>query len=313
MYTNDRSISYQPVIPMAKKGLLTSLVPTTVKSEELVKKRREQITLAAIKLFSRKGFHKTTLRDLAEEAGISHGNIYDYVGSKENIFFLLHEFMIALVDSALIESVENITDPIEKLRRMVRSEFNVMYEWADAILIIYQESHILKKTGLMKEFLLTEREHIRRFEHVIQECLEKGNCKHVNPRVVANLIKIMADSWVLKRWDLRGHVTQLEMEQSILDLVFSGLFSQQGSQRTLEQSSSGLGGRLALVVNAATLVGSAISSFLLAKGAVVAELTWEEGQGGQVTVIQPGDEAEENVILGKMDSDFSDGIVLERI
>jgi len=62
-------------------------IPTTIKSKELVEKRREQIVLAAIKLFAKKGFHKATLRELSDEAGISHGNIYDYVGTKEDIFF----------------------------------------------------------------------------------------------------------------------------------------------------------------------------------------------------------------------------------
>ena len=44
-------------------------IPTTVKNKELVERRRKQIVLAGIKLFSRNGFHKTTLKELAEEAG----------------------------------------------------------------------------------------------------------------------------------------------------------------------------------------------------------------------------------------------------
>ena len=67
------------------------VIPTTIKSKRLVEKKREQIVLAAIKLFAKKGFFKTTLRDLSEEAGISHGNIYDYVGVKEDILYSLLE------------------------------------------------------------------------------------------------------------------------------------------------------------------------------------------------------------------------------
>ena len=112
-----------------------NVIPTTIKNKELVEKRREQIVLAAIKLFAKKGFHKATLRELSEEAGISHGNIYDYVGTKEDIFFLLHEFMDKLATDALRQSIKNIDNPFEKLGRMVRSEFNLMYKWADAISI----------------------------------------------------------------------------------------------------------------------------------------------------------------------------------
>ena len=125
---NEQSESDQWSGEMSDEGICTSVVPTTVKNEELVRTRREQIIRAAIKLFAEKGFHKTTLRELADEAGISHGNIYDYVGSKEDIFFLLHEFMADLADAGLLKSMEEVDNPLEKLRRMVRSEFNLMYQ-----------------------------------------------------------------------------------------------------------------------------------------------------------------------------------------
>jgi AcrR family transcriptional regulator len=68
-------------------------IPTTVKNRHLVEKRRVQIVHAAIKLFARNGFHKTTLRELSEEAHISYGNIYDYIGCKDDIFYLIHEHL----------------------------------------------------------------------------------------------------------------------------------------------------------------------------------------------------------------------------
>ena len=263
------------------RGLLTPYVPTTVKNEELVEKRRKQLVLAAIRLFSRKGFHKTTLRDLADEAGFSHGNIYDYVGTKEDIFFLLHEFMVDLVDSGLSQSIENVTDPLEKLRRMVRSEFNIMYEWADAILIIYQESHILRQTKeLLGKFLEREREHLQRFQDVLHECESTGACRRVDDRVVANLIKIMADSWVLKRWDLQKHVTQLEMEKSILDLVFNGLVRH---ERPLPADSekSGLGeAKCALLIGNDSAIGRETVAFLLSKGLDTATYTLDQSETG---------------------------------
>ncbi|MGB6066256.1 MAG: helix-turn-helix domain-containing protein, partial [Desulfomonilaceae bacterium] len=97
-------------------------IPATVKNLELVEKRREQIVLAAIKLFAKKGFHKTTLRNLAEEAGLSQGSIYDYVRSKEDIFFLLHEFSASSAMQAIKRGLEQASDPLEKLRRTVRAE-----------------------------------------------------------------------------------------------------------------------------------------------------------------------------------------------
>ena len=255
------------------------IIPTTIKSKELVEKRREQIVLAAINIFSKKGFHKATLRELSEVAGISHGNIYDYVGTKEDIFFLLHEYMDKLATDALHRSIENINDPFEKLRRMVRSEFNLMYQWADAILLIYQECHILNKP-LLKKLLKRESAHIRLYEIVIQECIKKGSLLDCNTKAVANLIKAMVDAWVLKRWDLKEHVTQLEMEKSILDLVFNGFINVKSSKSRNLEDTDRLEGKVILIVNGETVLGEAISIFLISKGAKL--VIYNDGAKGDI-------------------------------
>jgi NAD(P)-dependent dehydrogenase (short-subunit alcohol dehydrogenase family)/AcrR family transcriptional regulator len=238
-------------------------IPTTVKNKGLVEKRREQIILAAIKLFSEKGFHKTTLRELAEEAGLSHGNIYDYVGSKEDIFFLIHDFLAGSAMVILNKSIESISDPIEKLRRMVGGEFNLMNQWSDALLLIYQESHILNKSFL-KELLSKERAHLHMFEIAIQECIEKDLLRDCNARLIANLIKSMVDSWALKRWDLRGHASQVEMEKSILDMIFHGLSKQKEASRESREKGA-LSGKVAMVINGGTVLGMAVCGFLASR------------------------------------------------
>lgn len=244
-------------------------IPTTIKNQKLVEKRREQILLAAIRLFSRKGFHKTNLRELAEEAGLSAGNIYDYVSSKEDIFYLIHSYVAAIVAEKLDQSVLNISDPIEKLRRMVRAEFRVMNKWADAILLIYQESHILSRSFL---HLLLEKEknHVSKFEVVIQECIDKGLVRECNVRMTANLIKSMVDTWVIKRWDLRGHVTQLEAERTILDLVFHGFFLEAELPWNELRADDFLLGKNVLLINGQTILGQSLGDFFIKRRAKLA-------------------------------------------
>ncbi len=244
-------------------------IPTTVKNKELVEQRRNQIVLAAIKLFSRNGFHKTTLKQLAEEAGLSYGNIYDYVGSKEDIFFLIHDFVAGSAMEILNRSIGEIQDPIEKLRRIVRGEFNLMDQWADAVLLIYQESHILGE-NFLKQLLTKERAHLEKFEYVLTEAIQAGRIRECNVRLVSNLIKSMIDTWTIKRWDLRGHTLELEAEQAILDLVFHGLLKtgEQGAAMSASAPSL-LQGQTALVANAATIIGKGVCNALKKGGATV--------------------------------------------
>jgi len=197
-------------------------IHTTIKNQALVEQRREQIVLAAIKLFSQKGFHKTTLRELAREARISTGNIYDYVGAKEDILFLIHSYVSGIVLGRLDQCILHVANPIEKLHRMVRTELEVMDQLSDAILLLYQEANALRG-GYLHLLLAKEREHVGKFEIILDEIMNAGNLQKCNFRMVANLIKTMIDSWVIKRWDLREHVSRQEAESTILGLLFNGL------------------------------------------------------------------------------------------
>lgn len=200
-------------------------IPTKIKNENLVQKRRQQIILAAIKLIEQKGFHKTTLRDLSQETKISLGNIYDYIGSKEDVLLLIHMFMADLVDQELNKIMETIDDPVQKLIQMIGAEFNLQCQWAGAILTIYREAHRLKKNNLKKLFK-REREHIEKYEVVIRDCIKKGVFREVNVRLVVNLIKFIVDAWILCQWDLKGYTDQSEMRKAIVDLSLNGLLKE---------------------------------------------------------------------------------------
>lgn len=61
--------------------------------EQLAEARRNQILNAAAKVFAQKGFHQTTIRDLAHEAGIADGTIYNYFENKTALLFGIFDLM----------------------------------------------------------------------------------------------------------------------------------------------------------------------------------------------------------------------------
>lgn len=61
--------------------------------EEKSERSRRQVLDAALALFSRQGYRATTVRDIAEAARVSTGNVYHHFPDKESIFrTLLDEF-----------------------------------------------------------------------------------------------------------------------------------------------------------------------------------------------------------------------------
>ncbi len=89
------------------------------KRRNLAKDQREQeIKEAALKIFSTKGYHRTTMAEVAMEAGYGKGTIYWYWKSKEELYFALisdlHNEILALVDEAG-ESEEPVLTKIKNL------------------------------------------------------------------------------------------------------------------------------------------------------------------------------------------------------
>src|SRR5215212_9979927 len=67
--------------------------------EERSERSRRQVLDAALQLFSRQGYRATTVRDIAEQAGVSTGNLYHHFPDKESIFRTLLEEYEALAGS----------------------------------------------------------------------------------------------------------------------------------------------------------------------------------------------------------------------
>jgi AcrR family transcriptional regulator len=209
---------------MAKKTFRKK-ISTKIKNSKLVEERREQIFQAASKLIQKKGYHMTTLRDISRETGISLGNLYDYIATKEDILYIVHEKAAEMVTGILSQEmgdIGDVRDPVQRLKRMIERELEMTDRYQDLIMTIYQESHSLSKPSL-RTMLRSEEVHIGGFKEVIEEGIKLGVFREANPVMLANMIKMMIDCWVLKRWNFRGRVNLEEMKQGILQMVQTGI------------------------------------------------------------------------------------------
>ncbi len=197
-------------------------ISTNIKNSRLVEERHEQIFQAACKLIQKKGYHMTTLRDISKESGITLGNLYDYIATKEDILYIVHEKAAKMVMAIMGQGMGNVRDPVKRLKHMIERELETMDRYQDLIMTIYQESHSLSKPSL-RTMLRSEEAHIGGFKEVIEEGIRLGVFKESNPVMLANVIKMMIDGWVLRRWNLRGRVSLEEMKQGILEMVQTGI------------------------------------------------------------------------------------------
>ncbi len=91
-------------------------IKTQIKSGELVREKHLQIAAGATKLFIKKGYFKTSIRDISKATGITIGNLYDYVTRKENILYLVFDvFHSEWLEKVKEVGISKIEDPVEQL------------------------------------------------------------------------------------------------------------------------------------------------------------------------------------------------------
>ncbi|MDA8244386.1 MAG: TetR/AcrR family transcriptional regulator [Elusimicrobia bacterium] len=100
---------------------------------------RSRILAAAARLFTRQGFHGTSTRDIAAEAGVSLGNIYNYFGTKEEIFVSLlrrYEAEYFTRGQPLIRAMSSTAFP-DNIEALGFASRETVEKFSDYILLIY--------------------------------------------------------------------------------------------------------------------------------------------------------------------------------
>ncbi len=169
-----------------------------VKDQSLIDERRKQIIEGAIQVFQKKGYHKATVREIAREAGIGLGSIYDYVNSKDDILFLFFENYA----TTFFEKVRSRTSPADPPRVRLEIAFRAFVEAAmeleDQVMLSYTQARYVKK-GYLRIILKKESEIVGHFQEIIRE-LGEGP---FDPFLEANFLVYSGVFGVLRRWILR--------------------------------------------------------------------------------------------------------------
>lgn len=84
--------------------------------------RMDEILARAAELFYEKGYHATTIEDVAREVGMLKGSLYYYIRSKED---LLYELLLGIIVKGVehaSKAIDGVTDPTERLEKAVEAQ-----------------------------------------------------------------------------------------------------------------------------------------------------------------------------------------------
>jgi AcrR family transcriptional regulator len=96
-------------------------------NSELIEKKHRQIVDGACRVFFRKGYHPTTIRDIARECGMSIGQLYHYISSKDDVLYLVHKHQQRIWHQYLQNSdIREDDDPLEKFKKSLHHSLQFM-------------------------------------------------------------------------------------------------------------------------------------------------------------------------------------------
>lgn len=183
--------------------------------------RRRQICQGAMKIFRKKGFNATTMREIAKASEVSLGNVYNYINKKEDILFLIHNDVLDTIYGELDAVLASYDDPVEQLVNVVGKVYDLTCRLKDEMLFIYTETKSLKKQQ-MRKVLQRESQFVARIESLIGKVAEKGRFKYEDPDLVANLVAFVMAVYPLRGWNILPRRSKEELRESLIRFIMRG-------------------------------------------------------------------------------------------
>ena len=192
-----------------------------IKDNELIKAKQNDICVAAERLFAKKGYHNTSIREIAEQSKISIGSLYDYIDNKEDILFMLSQRFHSEIVKELVKVLNSGLGVIQELKGTIETTLRVIDRFQEYVLFTYRDSKMLKKEDLIavleQESFVTDT-----FTKIIKKGMEEGLFETDEPEIMANMINIMTHSWALKRYTLK-RFSLFSFQQILNRFVLNGL------------------------------------------------------------------------------------------
>jgi AcrR family transcriptional regulator len=198
-------------------------IETRIKNDNLIQLRRKQIIEGAIKVFTAKGFHNATVREIAEEAGLTMGTLYNYIATKEDIIYMVYDYITSILRQEVREAIDGISNPKKKLKAALRQNLKTVYQHQDVIMFIYKSSSFLDRESL-HEVLARETKYIELFEDLLRNYFQEKEMDEKRLKLAADLLTYIPVIVTFRRWSLRRRFESMdEVMKLILDFVLQGI------------------------------------------------------------------------------------------
>jgi AcrR family transcriptional regulator len=155
--------------------------------------RREELTRTAARLFAERGFHGTSMGDLAEAMGVQKGSLYSLTGSKQE---LLRETLRQGAGEfhAALDAVPDDAPAVDRIRLALKGHLHVVSEQLEVATVFTREWRYLEGSA-RDEFVAERRRYEERVRMLFREGVERGELRSDLDVGAAALLVLSAANW----------------------------------------------------------------------------------------------------------------------
>jgi AcrR family transcriptional regulator len=184
--------------------------------------RKDQILVAAERLFREKGYLATSVRDIGKAVGVQGASLYHHMGGKEELLWAIatraaDEFFAALQPVMAADEATAL-----KLRKAVIAHVGVITRNLDASAVYFNEWRHLKKEQ-RTQFARRRDEYEGMFRALLGQGIREGIFAPVDERFAARLV-LSALNWTHQWYRPDGPMTADEIGSTLADMLLNGLY-----------------------------------------------------------------------------------------
>jgi TetR/AcrR family transcriptional regulator, cholesterol catabolism regulator len=199
---------------------------------EFVSARRSEIVGIAAELFASKGYANTTVREIADAAGILSGSLYHHFDSKESMIEALLRDFLDRIDAQYRSVIAAAADPVDALRELVHAAFGALATDRAAVAVMLNEYNLLVQYPRFAFLHDSVEESERLWVGVLETGMRNGALRADVPADA--VYRFLRDAiWVSVRWYRPdGPQRPDDVAEEYLTVLLSGLATSTTTGRT---------------------------------------------------------------------------------
>lgn len=183
------------------------------------KRRRDEILHAALQAFRQKGYHSTTLDDIASYLGVRKTALYHYFPDKQAILYECHRRSLREIERLLQES-RSVESRTERLAFVIREHVRVMTDTLEGSPLAFEVTALSEDR--QKEVVAARDRYERELRRLIESGIKGGEFRPVNPKVAVFAI-LGSINWIARWYKPEGSLKADELGTEFADQLVAGL------------------------------------------------------------------------------------------